>query len=183
MSDPQLMEALRTIGKPVTEEEIWSFLRILAQHSNCLKAQTSSVVVKDNKIISFGVNSCAPEKHKYGDKLDNCPRMKIKTGAYYELCSPIHSETMATLNIRPNRSSEEIGKFASHIRPSDLQVRAAFTDQELKRLNKATLYEVGHYWTCQNCEDFLKAVGIVKIKLDKVTGGEVRRSYETKNLT
>ena len=178
-----MMEILRTIGKPVTEEEIWKFLRILAQSSNCLKSQTASAVVKDNKIIAFGVNSCAPEDHKYGDKLDNCPRMNIKTGAYYELCSPIHSEVMACLNIRPNRNSEEIKKFASHMGPSALQVRAAFTGQELKKLNGATIYEVGHYWTCQNCEGFLKAVGIVTVKLDKITGGEVRRSYEIKHLT
>jgi len=53
MSSPQLMEILRTIGEPMTEEEIWNFLRILAKNSNCLKSQTASAVVKDNKIISF----------------------------------------------------------------------------------------------------------------------------------
>ncbi len=165
------------------EEEIWSTIRALLRDSNCLKTQTAAAIVRDGKILSFGFNLCAPGSSSYGDALEACPRTLTKTGTGYELCSPIHAEVMACLNIRHERTSRELGRYAGHIQLPEKKILAAFTSQELEVLNGSSLWLVGHYWACDNCQDFLRVVGVADIRIDKLTGDATRGSYKRRKLT
>ena len=111
--------------------------------------------------------------------------MKIKTGANYELCSPIHAEVMTCLNIRKNRTQEELAKFAGHLECNTEEIFGAFSMEELRLLNQAELYLVGHYWACETCVKFLAAVGIPKenIKFDPITGSETKERYQSQGIT
>ncbi|MGC8622848.1 MAG: hypothetical protein ACP5SJ_03770 [Candidatus Micrarchaeia archaeon] len=166
--------------KVASDEEVWSLLRKELPKSNCLKTQTAAAIVKEMEIRSIGTNSCAPEGHKYGDKLEFCPRMSITTGEHYELCSPVHAEVMACLNIREGRTSNEIGKYASHLNPPKELIMSAFTPQEKEQLNGSYLYLLGHYWVCNNCKFFLGVVGIPEshIKLNKISADAVKNKYQ-----
>lgn len=151
----------------------------VSKNSTCVKTKTGAVIVKDGEIISRGFNLCAPDGVKYGENVSECPRMKIKTGANYELCSPIHAEVMAALNVRQGRAQEELAKFAGHLVPEEQEILAAFSPEELGKLNGAMLYLVGHYWACDSCVRFLGAVGIPKknIMFDPITGNETKDRY------
>ncbi len=172
-----------------SEEEVWNVVRQARSGSNCLKTQTAAAVVrydqdlKKYRILSIGSNSCAPEGHNYGDRLTVCPRAAIKTGAHYELCRPIHAERMACLNFGSRRNSEDITKFASHLNISEEEIKSYFSSEELKKLNGASLYLVGHYWACDSCLYFLKTVGITDIKLDPLTAGSTKENYLKLNIT
>lgn len=165
----------------------WIFkdARTASKNSTCVKTQTGAVIIKDGKTVSFGYNLCAPEGVKYGETVPECPRMKIKTGANYELCSPVHAEIMAALNIRKGREDEELGKFAGHLNFQTSEILGAFNVEELRILNGAELYLVGHYWACDNCVKFLAAVGIPKenIKFDPITGSETKARYAAGGIT
>lgn len=170
------------------ENEVWDRIRQQLLNSNCLKTQTSAAIVRympalnKCKILSIGSNSCAPKDCEYGSKLSFCPRAEIKTGTNYELCAPLHAERMACLNIRKDRDSKEILKFASHLQVSEDDILSAFNKEELENLNGASLYLVGHYWACEGCVYFLKTVGINDIKLDKVTADKTKENYSNKNI-
>lgn len=154
----------------MSENEIWKSVRNLLKCSNCLKVKIASGVIKEGKIIAIGFNLCAPKPYSYGDKLSNCPRMEVKTGTNYQLCSCVHSEVMACLNIRPNRNYAEIAKFAAYEINSESEIRSVFNTQELNLLRGSELYLTGHYWVCESCKNFLNAVDIKVIKFDGVTG-------------
>jgi len=166
----------------MSEDEIWDSIRGVLKSSNCLKTQLSAGIVKDGKIISVGFNLCAPNQHKYGEVLYDCPRMGVKTGTSYELCSGIHAEVMACLNIRPHRDSGEMGRFAAYKTVSYEEIRSAFTAKELDALAGSKLYLAGHYWICDSCSNFLKAVGIKDAVFDGITGERTRQSYLDKKL-
>ena len=166
----------------VSEEQIWGSLRDALKRSNCLKTQVSAGLVKNGKIVSIGVNLCAPNPYKYGDRLDDCPRINVKTGTSYELCSGIHSEVIACLNVRAHRNSREIGGFAAYKTVSDTAIHSAFTAKELDVLRGAKLYLAGHYWVCDSCVNFLKAVGIIDIVFDSQSGEITKRFYTEKKL-
>jgi deoxycytidylate deaminase len=167
----------------VAEGELWDTIRGALRNSTCLKTQTAAAIVKEGKILSMGSNLCAPSGQEYGERISFCPRMATKTGTGYELCSPVHAEVMACLNIRPNRSPAELGRFAGHLRLKESEILSAFTEGELRLLNGSTLYLVGHYWACENCEYVVRTVGAKEIKLDTITGEETKKAYEIKNLT
>ncbi len=99
---------------------VWKFIEEnVIPYSNCLKANIGTAIVKDGKLISVGWNSCSPvydgEKAKYGEKLEKCPRMDVPSGTGYELCSPVHSEVMAILNLRSIKPTQnELSRFASY---------------------------------------------------------------------
>ncbi len=152
--------------------------------STCVKTKTGAVIVKNGMLLSTGQNKCAPEGCEYGDKVEKCPREGMKTGTGYELCKPVHAEVAACLGVRTRApSKEEMSKFAGHLAPSQDEIRAAFTPEELEKLNGAALYLVGHYWACDNCKNFCAAVGITDIQFDKISGEVTRERYEQKGLT
>ena len=162
-------------------ERFFKAAREISKNSTCVKTKTGAVIVKNGRVLSSGFNLCAPDGIKYGESVSECPRMKIKTGANYGLCGPVHAEVMTALNIRPKRTSEELAKFAGHLTPLRSEIIAAFDAIELKRLNGATLYLVGHYWACDGCLRFLDVVGIPKenVKFDPITGSETKARYTT----
>lgn len=162
---------------------LWEDVRQELKKSNCLKTNTAAAVVKEMRVLSFGHNSCAPKGHKYSDKLHDCPREKIKTGTDYELCSPVHAEVTACLNIRKERNPDELGRYASHLELSDDGILSAFTAEELEQLRGSSLYLVGHYWVCKACLKFLNAVGISEIKFDDISGEETKSKYLDNGLT
>lgn len=166
------------------EEQIWEVLEKTLMKSNCLKTKTSAALVKDGEIISLATNSCAPEGYNYDEKIYNCPRMNIKTGTHYELCRPIHAERRALLNIRPNRSLEEIGKFASHLEVSREEILAAFTQYEREKIRGSMLYLLGHYWACEGCVMFLEVLGIPEsnIIFNRISAKETKSKYEKNGL-
>lgn len=165
-------------------EAYFSRAREASQHSTCVKTKTGAVIVKNGKIISRGFNLCSPSGVKYGESVKECPRMKIKTGANYELCGPVHAEVAACLNIWPERPAETLGGFAGHFQLTKSETQAAFSMRELRKLDGATLYLVGHYWACDNCVKFLESVGIPKenIKFDPITGSETKERYSKGGL-
>jgi len=166
-------------------EQFFREARAVSRYSTCVKTKTGAVIVKNGEIISRGFNLCAPEGVIYGQSVSECPRMKIKTGANYELCSPVHAEVMAALNVRRGCSPEELAKFAGHLTIEKRQILSAFSAGELKKLNGATLYLVGHYWACDGCLRFLDTVGILKenVKFDPITGSETKDRYESGGIT
>jgi hypothetical protein len=176
-------EHTRTIA-PRPDSEIWADIRASLRNSNCVKTKTAAAVVKDGVIISMGNNLCSPNGYQYGDVLQICPRMEIKTGQNYELCSPIHAEVMASLHIRRDRPQTELAEFAGHLVASEERIRAAFTEEELVQLRGAQLYLVGHYWACDGCVRFLSVVGIPKenIRFDKITAEATQAAYEKKGI-
>lgn len=165
----------------------WIFkdARAASKNSTCVKTQTGAVIVKDGKTVSFGFSLCAPDGAKYGDEISECPRMKIKTGANYELCNPVHAEVMTALNIRKGRPQAELARFAGHLNPGKEEILGAFSKDELAVLSGSELYLVGHYWACDNCVKFLGTVGIPKenIKFDPITGSETKARYESGGIT
>lgn len=183
MPDPKLQEILAK-----SEEEVWDVVRKTLPGSNCLKTHTAAAVVRCDevegiyRILSIGVNACAPTGKTYDSKLDACPRMDIKTGTNYGLCASLHAERSACLNIREGRTVKDEAVFASHLNAQESEILSAFTPEELKLLNGASLYLVGHYWSCESCVSFLKTVGITDIKLDKLTGGKTKSAYESKKI-
>lgn len=165
-------------------EAYFSLAREASEHSTCAKTKTGAVIAKNGKIISRGFNLCAPDGVKYGEDVTECPRMKTKTGTNYELCSLMHAEVMACLNIWPERPPGTLGKFAGHIPLTKSEIQVAFSVKELRELDGATLYLVGHYWACDNCVKFLGAVGIPKenIKFDLITSSETKERYNKEGL-
>ncbi len=177
-------------------------VRDLLPQSNCLKNHTAAAVVIPNSgdldsggtIISTGTNSCAPlkrntdgslgpERFEYGERLSECPRSAIKTGTNYELCAPVHAEVHSILNAgHVQINSLMLGEFAGHLKVSEERILSLFSEAELKRLEGAVLYLVGHYWACDNCVYVAKTVGITKIVLDDITAKEVRNTYEIRSL-
>lgn len=160
-------------------ERFFKAARGISKNSTCVKTKTGAVIVRDERIVSFGFNLCAPEGVKYGEAVYECPRMKTKTGAAYELCSPVHAEVMAALNVRKDRLPEELAKFAGHLHVEQSEILAAFNESELQALSGATLYLAGHYWACDNCLRFLGIVGIPKedVKFDPITESETKDRY------
>jgi len=152
---------------------IWAVIRAAAIGSNCLKTKTGAGLVKDGRLFSTGFNICAPKPHNYGDILGSCPRLNIKTGTQYELCSPIHAEVMVCLNIRPGRIASTLAMYVSQEKLTYNTIRAAFTTQELQVLEGSELYLSGHYWVCGGCLSFLKAVGVKRVVFEDLTGMDV----------
>ena len=166
----------------MSDEKLFSEARSSRTNSTCLKTQTGAIIVKNGALISRGANLCAPDGQTHGQAVFSCPRMAIKTGAGYELCRPIHAEVMACLNVRNERTQEELARFASHLEPSTEEILTAFRPEELSRLAGATLYLVGHYWACEGCKRLTKTLGISEIKFDPITGEETKSRYETGGL-
>ncbi|OYT42338.1 MAG: hypothetical protein B6U78_01465 [Candidatus Aenigmarchaeota archaeon ex4484_224] len=125
-------------------EKIWEFLENEVIHrSNCLKTKTSATIVKNEKILSVGWNSCSPivneKKYKYDERLEVCPRMNVPSGTGYELCSPVHAEVRAVLNLRSiNPIQNELKRFASH----RLSYIFKTIKKELYKNSEKKLYEV-----------------------------------------
>ena len=183
--------------------ELGEMVRGLLPQSNCLKNHTAAAIVipkgddlsSGGIIISTGTNSCAPlkrnadgslgpERFEYGERLEECPRMAIKTGTSYELCAPVHAEVRAILNVRENAlPSSALGEFAGHLRVSEERILSVFTEKELERFKGAILYLVGHYWACDNCLYVAKTVGIgpERVVLDEITAKSVQAKYILNN--
>ena len=167
----------------MNDEEIWSYLEDILGSSTCAKTHTAAAIVKNGEIISVGYNICRPERYQYGEKISSCARANITTGDRYELCSPVHAEVMACLNIRPLRDLSTIGRYAGHIDLSVEEIMSAFTEKELSRLNGASLYLRGHYWVCKRCETFAKTAGVAMIKLNKGSAEEIKSQYMAQAIT
>jgi len=167
------------------EELIWKRLYEVRELSNCLKTKTAAALVKDGIILSVGPNSCAPEGYNYGDKIERCPRENVPTGIGYELCKPVHAEVMAPLNIRPNRSLDEIGRYASHLLPqvSDQYFLDAFVPEELEKIHGSKLYLLGHYWACDTCKRFTSLIGVADIIFNKFSADQVLKRYSENKIT
>ncbi|MBI4215214.1 MAG: hypothetical protein HY602_00625, partial [Parcubacteria group bacterium] len=150
-------------------------------NSTCLKTQTGAVIVKDGRIISRGWNLCAPEGVCHGEKVCECPRMKVKTGTGYELCRPVHAEVMACLNIRPDRKQGELALFASHLKPAAEEILSAFTDAEKTLLSGSVLYLAGHYWACEACRRFATLLG-VEILVDPLSVDKIEDRYRKEGI-
>lgn len=165
------------------DKEPFVYTRSLLKKSTCLKLATAASVWKDNELLGSASNLCAPEDTQHGQPVSECPRMNITTGGQYELCAPLHAEVLACLDIRPERNSAEVERFAGHLKPTKLAILAAFTAGELKLLKDATLYLVGHYWACENCLRFLGVVGITDVKFDELTAKEARNRYDRSGIT
>lgn len=151
----------------------WLFFeaaRRFRDDSTFCKRKTGALLVKGGDLIAGGCNLCAPPGHEYGDSDFECLRKHVKTGEDYRLCRPIHAEVMACLNIRRDRLSEELAKFASNERPSREDILRAFTAEEKAQLAGATLYVVGHNWVCDDCQHFAAVLGITDIELEDETG-------------
>ncbi|MCL4364765.1 hypothetical protein M1590_00345 [Candidatus Marsarchaeota archaeon] len=164
------------------DEQIFKVLRGYLKGSNCNKTRVGAAIVNGGRIISVGVNRCAPNGHNYSDHIARCPRIKMRTGEHYELCSTVHAEVSACMRIRKGRDFEELEKFAGHLKSDRRTIRGAFSDDELGRLGKSTLYLSGHYYVCKSCSFFLNAVGLKKIKIDMETAERVKESYELRDL-
>lgn len=170
------------------EEHFFAMARSASAASTCVKTHTGAVVVKNGELVSSLANLCSPEGNRYGEAVAKCPREGMKTGTGYELCKPVHAEVMACLALKvrcahDGPTQELLEKFAGHLKPDEDEVRAAFTPEELAKLNGATLYLAGHYWACENCVSFLKAVGITDIRLDPTTAKETQDRYQAKGIT
>ena len=165
------------------EEAVWTRIRLELSNSNCVKTQTAAAIVRYDqssgkyRVFSFGSNSCAPDRVSYSSKISVCPRAKVKTGSNYELCAPIHAERMACLNIRHYSTTEDLLRFASHLPISEEEILSTFNHDELKVLEGASLYLVGHYWACEGCVSFLNTLGITDIQFDSVTGVKTKERY------
>jgi deoxycytidylate deaminase len=171
-----------------TEEELFRYVRNELSNSNCVKTRTAAAIARyellSNKylVLSLGSNSCAPSGYEYGQKILSCPRSAIKTGTGYELCAPIHAERMACLNISTKMEPAELHKFSSHLKMTREGIISVFSEEELKKLNGATIYLAGHYWVCESCKYFLNVVGIKDIKFDPETAEKTRSDYVVKNI-
>ena len=164
------------IVHPKTDADFFAIGRILLGRSTCLKTQTAALIVQNGEIISYGYNMCCPQGQLYGLPVTECPRMGTKTGTAYELCKPLHAETLAAL-----------AAFGiSHVDRKSLWHFPGFTLQLAKYNNffqeKATLYLLGHYWACEECIAFLKYVGISEIKFDDLSGGATLKNYSKQGL-
>lgn len=100
----------------------------------------ASVIVKDNKILSWGVSG-----NGYHDK-HGCERKKrgIVSGQY-EICPGCHFDNHSERNAI--RMAEERG----------------LKDQ----LKGATVYLYNHWWACEQCTTKLKSFGIKKVILSR----------------
>ncbi len=166
------------------KETLFAIAKDASLHSTCVKTKTGALIVKDGIRISTGQNRCAPDGHNYGDTIEKCPREGMKTGTGYELCKPIHAEVMACLNAKScPLTTDGMAKFAGHLAPSEEEIRAAFTPAELEWLLGATLYLVGHYYACENCQRFCSIVGIKEILFDDVSGQATKDRYKERGIT
>ncbi len=162
----------------------FTVVRLFLKRSTCAKTQTAAGIFRGDVWVSAGHNLCAPEGTKYGEYVKNCPRQLMSTGVRYELCESVHAEVHAALSVRPGeRSPDELARFAGHKRPSEKDILAAFTPEERQELWGATCYLVGHYYACDNCQHFLRMLGINDIKLDKRMAQQGQRRYHTEGIT
>ena len=172
----------------IQDDHYFAMARLASKNSTCAKTHTGAAIVKDGKLIARSCNLCSPEGKQYYKLVEKCPREGMKTGTGYELCKPVHAEVMACLNAKVMVSQhaltqEVLEKFAGHLKPSEEEILAAFTPEEMKVLNGAICYLAGHYWACENCINFLKAVGITDIRLAPTTAKETKEKYQAKGIT
>ncbi len=97
---------------------------------------TSTVLVKDGKIISKGINGDG-----YHQKNNRCEREGMPSGKGYELCPGCH----------PDNHSERVA------------IKKA---QELGvDLSDAEAYLYGHWWSCESCMNALSEAGVKNLYL------------------
>lgn len=168
------------IQNPQSDEDFFTIGRILAErYSTCLKTNTASLIVADDKkILSWGVNMCCPQGQLYGLPVSECPRMEATTGTSYALCMPIHAEIVACLNAFGISTADRknLWHFAGFTRR--LREYEGFFKSK-----GAVLYLVGHYWACEECTDFARSVGIEEIKFDDLSGGKTHEKYREQGIS
>lgn len=108
----------------------------MLSNSGCAKQPTAAVIVKNGKIVGYGVNA--------GKKVDVCPReiQNYPTGIGYELCKAFcqqkgHCETVAIYDALKGGND----------------------------LRGAKLYLDGHWWICESCWEEIIRVGIGQVFL------------------
>lgn len=93
-----------------------------ARKSTCKKSQRGAVIVKDSVVIGKGYNE--PQDEKY---CNPCIREGIKNNSQIELCSAVHAEWMAILDVDDRKLLEnatiyhiklKYGKIAPSSEPS-----------------------------------------------------------------
>lgn len=168
------------IQNPYSDEDFFTIGRILAErYSTCLKTNTASLIVTDDKkILSWGVNMCCPQGQLYGLPVSECPRMEATTGTSYALCMPIHAEIVACLNAFGISTADR--KNLWHFAGFTRQLREY---EGFFKSKGAVLYLVGHYWACDECIDFARSVGIEEIKFDNLSGGVTREKYREQGIS
>ena len=82
----------------MTKKEYMDYALELSKQANCIKGQVGAILVKEDQIISEGVNS-TPNGIKPCTE-ETCLRKKLnlKSGEHQELCFVVHAEQNALIN-------------------------------------------------------------------------------------
>lgn len=136
--------------------------------SNCLDRKLAAFLVKDGHIIGRGPNLCAPPPHKYGEKLEFCPRLNAKRGTNRKKCRGFHAEIFACLSATQRGiSPKDYSRFAWHQFDGEVKrdktrlvLQRRFTTADRERLRGAELYLVGIAYVCKACQWLLDELGV-----------------------
>lgn len=164
----------------MNQEMLFQESRRLREKSNCPKAQTGAVVVKNGQILCSGWNTCAPKGFCRNTLIDPCPRIKLPAFTGYEVCHIVHAEVRSVLNIRANRTETEYALCESHLSFTKTLIHKVLTEKELETLNGATIVLSGHWAPCESCKKFAELTGIKEIIVDEKVAEEVKKKYGLK---
>lgn len=106
------------IGDEAKESE--EYMKIAAEYaknSTCRKSKRGAIIVKDGEIIGKGYNKVTIE-----GLCDPCIREEIKDNSRVELCSAIHAEQMAIIDVINNSKSLD-GSRMYHIKVKNEEMR------------------------------------------------------------
>lgn len=81
-----------------------------AKKSTCKKSQRGAIIVKDNKVIGRGYNKVTLKK-----VCNPCIREEVHNNSRVELCSAIHAEQMAIIDVVNKRKSLK-GTIMYHVK-------------------------------------------------------------------